>query len=523
MATLPDYLTDQTEEAIRQRMLNSLPADIDKSEGSYVWDALSPAAIELALTALWAQEGLRRGFASTTFGAYLDLRCEEHGITRRPAVKATGQVKFTGAAGTTVPAGTRVATQADPATGTLSVEFATTAEVILDAIGIGYAPIEAVKAGAAGNVAAGTIRILVAPVTGVSGVTNLLGITGGLETENDASLLARFLQRVRSASAGGNKADYDNWVMEVPGVGGVSVVPVRDGPGTVSVAIINTNKEPAEQSLIDTVQNYIAPPWVNEAEAETMIIGGYGANVDNDQTDDTGNSVRMEYSASGAGTITQSLAGILQRPGIWQARARLKVDVATGTASLLQIGVWNVSAAAWCKTTQSGTTDAVITLKASDLATAFGDKIVQFAWNGQDQVELRVTRLQTDTITKLWADRVIYRSTFSKDTGEGKAPVGAWVTVEPAVAVQINISATLTIAPGYNTDSVKSAITGGIWSYIKSLAFTNDNDVRYVRIGQIVLDTPGVQDYAGLLVNGGTFNIPIGIQEVAVLGTVTLT
>ncbi|GAW28517.1 hypothetical protein ULO1_27410, partial [Carboxydocella sp. ULO1] len=73
-ADLPEYLTDQNFETILQRMLDSLPDDLDKSEGSFIYDALSPAAIELALAAIWAQEVLRRGFASTTFGQYLDLR-----------------------------------------------------------------------------------------------------------------------------------------------------------------------------------------------------------------------------------------------------------------------------------------------------------------------------------------------------------------------------------------------------------------------------------------------------------------
>lgn len=392
MTTLPDYLTDQAYEAILQRMLDALPPDISKSEGDYIWDALSPAAIELALAAIWAQEVLRRGFASTTFGQYLDLRCEEHGITRRAAVKATGQVKFTGTAGTVVPAGTRVATPADPNTGTPSVEFVTLADVTLDGTGTGYAPIEAVEAGASGNVAAGAISIMVTPVSGVSAATNPSATTGGLDTEDDASLLARYLQRVRSPSAGGNKADYINWVLEVAGVGGVSVIPVRDGPGTVSVAIINTNKEPADQALVDAVQNYMAPPWVNETEAETMTLGGYGTSIDTTLTDDTGDSVKMVHDVSGPGTITHAnLHTLLQQPGIWQARMRVKVDNNAGTADLLQIGIWNVSAAAWAKTRPGGTVDAVVTLKASDLATSFLDKIVEFYWNGQDQLELRIT------------------------------------------------------------------------------------------------------------------------------------
>ena len=35
MAEIPRYLEDQTEEQIMQRMLDRLPADLDKSEGSF--------------------------------------------------------------------------------------------------------------------------------------------------------------------------------------------------------------------------------------------------------------------------------------------------------------------------------------------------------------------------------------------------------------------------------------------------------------------------------------------------------
>jgi len=189
------------------------------------------------------------------------------------------------------------------------------------------------------------------------------------------------------------------------------------------------------------------------------------------------------------------------------------------------VGVWNLSIGSWAKVSPNGAEDAVLTLRAADLPTGYDElaALVEIYWNGQDQLELRVTRLQSDMSTMVLVDLVNYRSTFSRDTGEGKAPVGARVTVEPAIAVLINISAALVIAPGYNGESVRAAVIQNIETYIKSLAFAGDNDVRYVRIGQAILDTPGVADYSNLLVNGGTVNIAVGDQEVAVLGTVTLT
>lgn len=521
MAELPEYLEDQTFETILQRMLDVLPTDLDKSEGSFTWDVLSPAAIELALAAIWAQQVIGRGFASTTFGAYLDLRCEEHGLTRRTAIKAVGQVTFTGTPGTVIPAGTQVSTSSSEAAP--AIVFSTASEATISAEGTVTVDIEAIEAGTSGNAPSGTITLLAQPISGITGVTNAAATTGGLNEEDDATLLSRYLQKVRSPSAGGNKADYVNWTLEVPGVGGVSVVPVRDGPGTVSIAIIGTDKKPASQGLVDAVQNYIAPPWEHEKEAEDMTVGGSGTSIDTTQEDDSGDSVKMAYDAGGEGTVThENLHVLLDKPGIWQARVRVKVDD-TGADDLLQIGVYNASGVAWAKTTPGGTTDAVTTLQGDDLATSFSEVIQEFYWDGQDQLELRITRLQTDTTTTVWVDLAEYMSTFSKDTGEGKAPVGARVTVEPATSVLINVSATLTIQSGYNTDSVRAAVEQAINDYIKSLAFADNNDVYYVRIGQAILDTEGVQDYSDLLVNGGTSNITVGIQEVAVKGTVSLT
>lgn len=367
MAELPPFLEDQTYENILQRMLDALPADLDKSEGSFIYDALAPVAAELARAAIWAQEVLRRGFAQTTFGQYLDLRAAEHGLTRRPAVKATGQVVFTGTPGTVIPSGTKVSTvgsEAAPA-----IFFVTTQEVTIGQDGSATANIEAVEAGSKGNVAAGAIKLLAQPIGGVTGVINPVPTTGGADEEDDASFLARFLQRVRQPGTSGNKADYINWALEVPGVGGVQVIPLWNGPGTVKVVLLGTDKKPASAEIVQAVQNYIDP------------------------------------------------------------------DPAMG---------------------------------------------------------------------------------------EGKAPIGASVTVAAATPVAINVSATVVLTGTKTIQEVQAAFEKALDEYLASIAFTSDPSVRYVKIGSLLLDTEGVQDYSNLLVNGGTANIAVGLGEVAVRGVVTL-
>lgn len=513
---LPMYLTDQTEEAIRQRILDRFSSTLDKSQGSALYNLAAAMAIEMVLGAGWAQEVLNRGFAQTTFGAYLANRAEEHGVIRKAAVKAVGIATFTGLAGTVIPAGTRISTgstQTQAAIVFITDKAATiaTGQTTVDAA------IAAEEAGAAGNVVAGAVSFLSAPINGISAVSNASATTGGMDEESDEDLLSRYLTKVRNPSAGGNKADYINWALEVSGVGSVAVVPVRDGAGTVSIAIINTNKAPGDQTLVDAVQDYVAPPWENTKEAENMTLGGFGTSID-------GTAVKMAYDAGGNGTLYHSdLKTLLQQPGIWQARVSIKADANTGTSDLLQIGVWSVSANAWAKISPSSAIDAVQTLQAVDLAIAYADMIQSFYWNGTDQLELRIIRLTTDTVTTVWVDKSLYRSTFSQDTGTGKAPIGARVSVEPAGSIAINVSATLTIASGYDAVSVKADTEQAIGDYLKSLAFKDNNDVLYVQVGNAILNTAGVQDYSALTVNGGTANITVGDQQVAVKGTVSFT
>ncbi|WP_339294862.1 baseplate J/gp47 family protein [Paenibacillus sp. FSL W7-1279] len=273
MADLPLYLLDQTEENIMNRMLNKVPSDIDKSEGSFIWDAQAPVAFMLSEAALWAQELLRRGFASTVASdhpdirsAELDLRTAEHGITRREAVASSGSVAFTGKPGTTVPAGTYVATPADEGSGESSVEYVTTSGVTLSDLGTGTAPIRAVEPGSNGNVPAGVIQLMMTSISGVTSVTNPEPTRSGTDTESDQSLLERFYAKVRSQGTSGNKAQYMQWANEIAGVGGVEVAPLWKGPGTVGLYLIDTDKRAASQDIVDAVQQYIDPSQDGQGE-----------------------------------------------------------------------------------------------------------------------------------------------------------------------------------------------------------------------------------------------------------------
>ncbi|NGP57803.1 baseplate J/gp47 family protein [Paenibacillus thiaminolyticus] len=258
MRELPPFLQEETEEVIRDRMLSRLPMSLDRSEGSFPWDVLEPAAIELIQAADWAKEVLRRAFASTTFGPYLDERCAEHGVTRRPAATARSTdktIRFTGKPGATVPGGYVVATESTESTPALL--YRVLHGITLAENGEGFTDVEALDAGRSGNVPAGAIRHLSEPVPGITAVTNLTALEGGTDEESDDSLRERFLLKVRTPTGSGNKSDYEQWALSIPGVGGVKVIPLWAGPGTVKVVLINEEKTAPVPSVVEAVETFI--------------------------------------------------------------------------------------------------------------------------------------------------------------------------------------------------------------------------------------------------------------------------
>lgn len=232
------------------RLLAAVPDNLDKREGSFIWDALAPAAMELAQLYVQLDLVLQWGFAQTTHGQFLDYRAAEHGLERKPAIKATGQVTISGAQGTVIPAGSIFSTGA-------GVQFTTTSEVTIDISGQVAAEIEAVDAGTVGNVPAGTITEIPVAIPGVTSVTNTNSTSGGTDVESDADLLTRLLERVRLPATSGNAAHYKQWALEVPGIGDAKVFSIWDGPGTVKVVVIDSNKQSANPTLVQDVIDHI--------------------------------------------------------------------------------------------------------------------------------------------------------------------------------------------------------------------------------------------------------------------------
>ena len=260
----------QTESAIMQRMLGNTSNDVDKSEGSITYDALSPVAIELALAYTELDRVLHLSFAPTSSEQYLVYRATEHGLTKKAAVASVGKVTVTGTTGKGIPAGTLFAT-------TGGIQFTSMLAATIGAGGTVDVPIQAVTPGTAGNVLAGTINKIPVAILGVGMVTNSEATIGGVETETDVALLARLLQAVRNPATSGNVAHYLQWATEIDGIGAARVFPSWNGPLTVKVVLLDGNKQPADTTLVSAVASHIED--VRPVGADVTVVAATGLTI----------------------------------------------------------------------------------------------------------------------------------------------------------------------------------------------------------------------------------------------------
>lgn len=242
-------IEDQNFETIHTRLLADIDNSLDKRQGSVAYDMTAPTAVELELAYAFMSTLLDRGFADTAAGADLDRRVAEQGLTRKPAIKATGSVVISGTDGFVVEAGTRVST-------THGVQF-TTDEAVTIANGSATAPVTAFVGGSVGNVDANTITIIDSVLSGVTGVINPAVTSGGIDEESDAELLSRYLEKVSLPATSGNEYHYKQTAKEVPGVQDARAFPLWQGAGTVRVVITSSDGLTASPELVAGVTDHI--------------------------------------------------------------------------------------------------------------------------------------------------------------------------------------------------------------------------------------------------------------------------
>ena len=238
----------ETYEEIKKRILSSITIDIDKREGSFINDMISPLSVELAKTYIELDNILKIAFIETAYDDYLDLKVNEFGVIRKPGEFAKGIVKITGKDDVVIPNGTKALTDD-------GLEFVLEGGTIKN--GVALLPAAAIEVGKKYNVLANSINKLSIDLFGVDSITNEENFSNGIDRESDDELRNRFFNFIRKPKTSGNINNYEQWALEVDGVENVKVKPLWNGPGTVKVLISGKDNKPVSQEIINSCSNYI--------------------------------------------------------------------------------------------------------------------------------------------------------------------------------------------------------------------------------------------------------------------------
>ncbi|MEG2597446.1 MAG: baseplate J/gp47 family protein [Oscillospiraceae bacterium] len=230
-----------TYEEILERMLNRVPNTVDKREGSIIFDALAPAAIELQNMYIELDVILDETFADTASRECLIKRAAERGVFPEAATHAVLKGEFN----IDIPIGSRYSLEGQNyiaeekmASGSYKLRCETAGEIGNAFLG-DLIPIEYLE------------RLTSAKLTAL--------LIPGENEESTEHFRTRYMANLSNQAFGGNISDYRQKVLALDGVGSVRITPVWNGGGTVKVTFLNSAFDVPSANLVTIVQTAIDP------------------------------------------------------------------------------------------------------------------------------------------------------------------------------------------------------------------------------------------------------------------------
>lgn len=230
-----------TYEVILQRMLDRVSDQMDKREGSIIYDALAPAAVELQLMYIELDVMLNESFGDTATRDFLIKRAAERGLSPKAATYAVLKGEFN----IDVSVGSRFSCS--------DLNY-----VVIEKILTGVFKLRCEIIGVVGNKNFGDL-IPIDYIEGLETASLTELLIPGEDEEETEKFRTRYFNSFDSQAFGGNVADYTEKTDTLPGVGGCKVYPVWNGGGTVKLVILDSQFQTPSVDLIAEVQEAIDP------------------------------------------------------------------------------------------------------------------------------------------------------------------------------------------------------------------------------------------------------------------------
>lgn len=246
-----------TYEVILENMLARIDSDIDKTEGSLIYNALAPAAWELAESYIAIDHVYDSTFADTAPRDELVRRAKERGIEPKSATKAILKGEFD----IEVPISSRYSLEDLNYTVTEKMEN-------------GVYKLQCESVGTRGNKKFGVLT----PIEFIEGLTSARLtelLIPAMDEEDTESFRERYFKSFNSQAFGGNIADYINKTESIEGVGGAKYYRVSKENSHIKIQIINSDYGVPSSTLVELVQQTLDPK--KDENGTTLEQGqGYG-------------------------------------------------------------------------------------------------------------------------------------------------------------------------------------------------------------------------------------------------------
>lgn len=226
--------------------------DLDTREGSILFNALAPAALELAIMYTELDNAIKESFVNTASREYILIACEQMGMDISIFDASNGIHK--GVFDVEVPLGSRWNCEL--------YNYTVTEYIGLDNNEYHTYRMECETLGSSPNNQTGDL-------TAITDIPNDLTIARVVEClvegENETSdedIKTAYYEYINSTVSDGNVNQYKRWCSEYEGIGNSKIFPLWNGANTVKVSILTTSNRAASTEpggLVERFQEYLDP------------------------------------------------------------------------------------------------------------------------------------------------------------------------------------------------------------------------------------------------------------------------
>lgn len=141
-------------------------------------------------------------------------------------------------------------------------------------------------------------------------------------------------------------------------------------------------------------------------------------------------------------------------------------------------------------------------------------------WNGKNTVKVSILNSENGVASEnLVSEFQEYLDPNSEGLGNGKAPIGAIVTVTTAFERQMNIRVSVTLKSGYRS---AVGVEDSIRQFFKDIAYKRDF-ISYIELGSAIYMSESVDGVGDLFVNDTQSNVQLASEEIPVLNSLEIT